>query len=1025
VPLGAEPGNGLSPGFQGKRLRLLCQRAHLRALDWIAECLAPALQQQKPVPGMYEFIKRIFRNKPTFRIGSVDLDGQDDYQTKKEKFARIILDQMYHFAGLLDGEGNILEINVPALRGAGLSMEDVVGTPFWEARWFALSEESRAAQREMVLRAAQGEFIRRDIEVYGEASGERTIITDYSLTPLRDESGEVRFILAEGRNITEKKKVEVEVARKKNELEELLRKNRELDEQRNRFFANISHELKTPLSLIIGPVEDIFAQSSGLSERQKTDLSAIRRNAITMLNLVNDLLDLAKVDAGKVQLFYEVIPMVGFMKEVASHFDAIALQNNIAFALMVPDGLEIEADRERLSQTVFNLIYNAFSVTPRGGRISCSVEEHENDRILISVTDTGPGIDSDQRAKIFERFEQGAGLLQSTRKGTGLGLAIVKEFVDLHSGTVTVTNSPVGGALFSVELPAKAPCGTGVRESVKNSNRDTASLLVRDESQGDERSASEGTGKPRVLVVDDNREMRELIDRVLSDEYQVRTVDGAKKALAILESAQPDLIITDLMMPEFSGDEMIRSIRNQVDSAQIPILVLSAHSGGAVKNELLSKYVQDYVTKPFFVPELLSRVRNLVTMRDARRALQEELESRDTNLMQLTRELIEGRRQLQRSFDALRKSEGRWRAIHENSAVGIAVVDTHWMFVNVNPAFCQMLGYSAEELMGCSVIDFTHEADRSITGSRLNQLLSGDIENYHYQKRFISKQGHEVWTSSSVSVIPQTEESPPLLMGVVEDISERKQAELELEEARLELARVMRVTSMGELVASITHEINQPLSAIVANSQAGLQWLSHSPPNVDEASRAIKNIQRDGERAADVAIRIRGFMKRDAGEIQSIDWTDLISDVLDFVNETARKIGIRIHTIIEPDLPVTTSDKVQMQQILLNLVLNAIDAMKSVASNDKRLRLQVRYCPHIEKIRVLVSDSGPGVSLKARGRAFEPFFTTKSEGLGMGLAICRTIASRLGGDVALLDEEPGRVGATFELTVPLEGNSHG
>jgi hypothetical protein len=98
VPLGAEPGNGLSPGFQGKRLRLLCQRAHLRALDWIAECLAPALQQQKPVPGMYEFIKRIFRNKPTFRIGSVDLDGQDDYQTKKEKFARIILDQMYHFA---------------------------------------------------------------------------------------------------------------------------------------------------------------------------------------------------------------------------------------------------------------------------------------------------------------------------------------------------------------------------------------------------------------------------------------------------------------------------------------------------------------------------------------------------------------------------------------------------------------------------------------------------------------------------------------------------------------------------------------------------------------------------------------------------------------------------------------------------------------------------------------------------------------------------------------------------------------
>lgn len=954
----------------------------------------------------------------------MDLDSQDDYQTKKEKFARIILDQMYHFAGLLDAEGNILEINIPALRGAGLNMEDVVGTPFWEARWFALSEESKTLQRNLVRRAARGEFIRRDIEVYGEASGEKTIITDYSLTPLKDESGKVRFLLAEGRNITEKKKVEFEVARKKTELEELLKKNRELDEKKNRFFANISHELKTPLSLIIGPVDDILSNGTGLSERQMTDLSAIRRNSITMLNLVNELLDLAKVDAGKVQLFYEVISLSEFIKEVACHFDAIALQNNIAFALMVPDDLEIEADRERLSQTVFNLIYNAFSVTPRGGRISCTVDKVDDNRILISVKDSGPGIDSDQRAKIFERFEQGEGLLQSSRKGTGLGLAIVKEFVDLLGGNVTVANSSVGGAVFSVELPVQAPFGTGVRARLKNTDRKTTPLFSSESGKEENRSDPQVTGKPLVLVVDDNREMRELIHRVLRDEFQVIAVVGAKEALNVLESTQPDLIVTDLMMPEYSGDEMIKSIRNRIDAALIPILVLSAYSEVTVKNELLSKYVQDYVTKPFFVPELLSRVRNLVMMRETRLALQQELESRDTNLMQLARELIESRRELQRSFDALRKSEGRWRAIHENSAVGIAVVDTEWTFVNVNPAFCHMLGYSAEELLGCSVIETTHDADRSITGSRLSQLLSGEIENYHYQKRFVSKQGETVWTSSSVSVIPQTEDTPPLLVGVVEDIRESKQAKLELEEAHLELARVMRVTSMGELVASITHEINQPLSAIVSNSQAALQWLSHSPPNCDEAAGAIGSILRDGERAANVAIRIRGFMKRDRTTSEPIDWLALISDVLDFVNETALKIGVELHTDIAPGLPDTTSDKVQLQQILLNLILNAMDSMKDLNNNGKTLRLQVRFCSDTNTILVQVADNGPGVAPEVRARAFEPFFTTKSEGLGMGLSICRTIAKRLGGDLVLLDNEAEHEGASFQLSLPTEDRNN-
>lgn len=972
---------------------------------------------------MYDFIKKIFNGARRFRIGSVVLDSADEYQTQKEKFARIILDQMYHFAGLLDAEGNILEINLPALKGAGLNMEDLLDMPFWEARWFALSEESKALQRSLVQRASAGEFIRRDIEVYGQASGEETIITDYSLTPLRDESGKVRFLLAEGRNITEKKKIETELARKNSELEEILRKNRELDEQKNKFFANISHELKTPLSLIIGPIDDILSSGDAIPARQKTDLSVIRRNAITMLTLVNELLDLAKVDSGKFQLFYEPIRLFDFIKDIASHFDAIALQNNIAFASMVPTNLEIEADRERLSQIVFNLIYNAFSVTPRGGRIGCSVESQDGRKILISVKDTGPGVDNDQRRKIFERFEQGNGLLQSSRKGTGLGLAIVKEFVDLHGGTVTVTNSSVGGAIFMVALPAKAPQGVGVRKERKSVSRDVDGLIPSEVDNHYKLNGSDDIDKPVVLVVDDNYEMRELITRILQDEYKVITAPGAEQALSAMNDYTPDLILTDLMMPDYSGDEMIKEIRRKIDSDQIPILVLSARSDDAIKNELLSKYVQDYVTKPFFVPELVSRVRNLVMMREAKQALQQELESHNTDLMQLTREIIEGRRELMLSFDALQKSETRWRAIHENSAVGIAVVDTNWVFVNVNPAFCKMLDLSSEELLGGSVIDFTHPADREATGKRLSQLLNGELAEYHYQKRFLNRQGKEVWTSSSVSVIPQSDDSPPLLMGIVEDISDSKQAELELEEARIELARVMRVTAMGELVASITHEINQPLSAIVANSQAALKWLSYTPPNYSEVNASINNILRDGKRAAEVAIRIRGFMKRDPKHSELIDWSTLISDVLDFVHESIGKIGVELQTDVASHLPPLSSDRVQLQQVLLNLVLNAIDSMREPGVDQKVLRIQVHNRPDEGNIIVQVSDTGPGIDVGDREKLFQPFFTTKAKGLGMGLSICRSIMARLGGELILLDNDRDTVGCTFQFSVPaLENN---
>nr|WP_162963221.1 ATP-binding protein [Pseudomonas aeruginosa] len=956
-------------------------------------------------------------------VGNVILNSNDNPQTHSEKMARIILDRMYHFAGLLDRDGTILEINLPALEGAGLRIEDIRGTPFWEARWFAVSQESKALQHQLVQRAAAGEFIRCDLEVYGEGSGEQTIVTDYSLTPLRDNHGEVAFLLAEGRNITSKKKYEQEIARKNSELEKLVEQIRKLDEQKSRFFSNLSHELRTPLSLILGPVDEMLV-SSEFSERQHTNLASIRRNAVTLLRHVNELLDLAKVDAGKLQLAYERIDIKGLVEDIAAHFEAHAKQRRIRCAVLSPGPILVEADPERIGHVVFNLMANAFNATPDGGRISCRVEIVA-DRLLLTVSDSGPGIPPEMRQRIFERFQQGLEDHGQARAGSGLGLAIVKEFIELHGGTVTVGEAPGSGAIFQVEIPAFAPPQAVVRSGSTGEQAFSPDMSLAadiDIRHGRRLVSDTQADLPRILIVEDNEEMLHLIARTLSSEFSVECAGNGEQGLGLMLANPPDLVITDLMMPGMSGEKLIRLMREEVQLTQIPVLVLSARADEELRMTLLANMVQDYVTKPFFIPELLSRVRNLVMTRRARLALQDELKTHNADLVQLTRELISGRQAIQRSLEAQQKSERRWRAIHENSAVGIAVVDLQWRFVSANPAFCRMLGYTEEELLGHSVLEHTHADDRNITDQRLHHLLDGRLQTYHHQKRFLHKDGHSLWTRSSVSVIPGSGDAPPLMIGVVEDIDEHKRAEHELEQARLELARVMRVTAMGELVASITHELNQPLAAIVANSHACRRWLNSNPPNLKEGVASMEAVVRDSQRAAEVVLRLRKFMRRGENQQELLDLSGLVEEVLDYVRESLVMQNISLQTMLPTELPMVLADRVQLQQVVLNLVLNAIEAIQAASPSVPRLTLRICRRPDVGLLQLEVEDNGCGVPPSQTERIFEPFYTTKNHGMGMGLAICRTILEAHGGQLNLIPppDNGSSSGSVFQVVLPTD-----
>jgi len=261
---------------------------------------------------------------------------------------------MVQFVGLLDVMGTVLEINQVALDAVGSKLSDVEGKPFWTTFWWQVSEEINATLPESILRAAQGEFVRWDAEIYGRYGGKETIIIDASLMPVKDEEGKVVFIAAEGRDITEKKAHERELARQREELAQL-------DELKTQFFANVSHEFRTPLTLMMGPLEDAIAESDGSSTANRERLELAHRNSLRLLKLVNNLLDFSRIEAARIQACYEPTDLALMTRELASAFRSAIERAGMRLIVTCPDlSQTVYVDREMWEKIVFNLLSNAF-----------------------------------------------------------------------------------------------------------------------------------------------------------------------------------------------------------------------------------------------------------------------------------------------------------------------------------------------------------------------------------------------------------------------------------------------------------------------------------------------------------------------------------------------------------------------------------------------------------------------------------------------------------------------------------------
>lgn len=375
-----------------------------------------------------------------------------------------------------------------------------------------------------------------------------------------------------------------------------------------------------------------------------------------------------------------------------------------------------------------------------------------------------------------------------------------------------------------------------------------------------------------------------------------------------------------------------------------------------------------------------------------------------------------------RNEDALRmahaqvvRSEERWRSVFENSAVGVALTDLDGRFIATNPVYQKTLGYTEDELRQLTFFDITCEENLEHSRSLVADLVDGKRQQFQVEQRYRRKDGESVWVRNNVSIVPGTDREPRFLMALSEDITQRERSEEALAQARSELAKVARITSLGVLTASIAHEVNQPLSGIITNASTCMRMLSVSPPNIDGARETVRRTIRDGIRASDVITRLRTLYSKKEPSLESMDLNEATREVAALSFSELQRSGVILRNELADDLPPIVGDRIQLQQVILNLIRNAADAMSTIDDRPKEL-LVITERDEGNHIRLSVRDSGVGLAPQAAGKIFEAFYTTKADGMGIGLSISRSIIEAHQGRIwATPNDGPG---STFSFAIP-------
>jgi len=397
---------------------------------------------------------------------------------------------------------------------------------------------------------------------------------------------------------------------------------KELTNLKLRFFTNISHELRTPLTLILGPIADI-AEKENLTNRGREHLVILEKNAKRMLRLINQILDFRKIQNKKMKLHLSQVDIYSFVKDITTNFKDIARQKDINFVINIPeDEMHLWIDSEKIDIVIFNLLSNAFKFTPSGKSINLEIKnDNLNKCVIIQVKDEGIGIPEEKTPAIFTRFADIHRQSNIKDTGTGIGLSLSKEFIDMHRGRITFKSTENEGTEFTVELKKGIDhFDNNLVDYIEGQPVQSAPLIdyqlyaITSEIEK-KNNRNQETKLPQVLIVEDNADLRTFMKNKFSEHFDVTEASNGKTGYQTAEKLLPDLIISDLIMPEMDGLEMTDKLRNNFETSHIPIIILTSRSSIESRLEGLKYGADDYIVKPFDSNYLIARINNLLDLR--------------------------------------------------------------------------------------------------------------------------------------------------------------------------------------------------------------------------------------------------------------------------------------------------------------------------------------------------------------------------------------------------------------------------
>jgi PAS domain S-box-containing protein len=559
-----------------------------------------------------------------------------------------------------------------------------------------------------------------------------------------------------------------------------------VDAAKTAFFSNVSHEFRTPLTLMLGPLEDLLARGEGLPADDRERLDVAHRNALRLLKLVNTLLDFSRIEAGAGQpeATFEATDLATLTAELASVFRSAIERAGLRLLVDCPPlDTAVYVDRELWEKIVLNLLSNAFKFTFEGE--IAVVLRQRGPTVELSVRDTGTGIPAEELPQLFERFHRVRGVRGRTIEGTGIGLALVQELVRLHGGSVRVASELDCGTTFTVTIPTgtrhlpadrirvarNGPATTlhhmaFVEEALRwlpDDPNPTPGFVAVDAAAEhrlrDATPAADASRRARILLADDNADLRAYLRRLLGQRYDVVTVADGAAALEAARSQPFDLVLADVMMPRLDGFGLLAALRADVATQTLPVILLSARAGEEARLDGLDAGADEYLIKPFSANELLARVRATL------------------NLVRLRRD-AEAR---------VRASEQRFRRVVESRPVGVLFADAAGRITDANQALLEMLGYTREGLIGMTWAALTPAAYAARDAEAAAELLaSGSVRPY--EKAYIHADGSQLPVLVAATLL--NSDTGREAVGFVLDHSEvkRTQAQLRAANYRFQLA---------------------------------------------------------------------------------------------------------------------------------------------------------------------------------------------------------------------------------------------